>query len=131
MLAGCRGPAEVQLHPGAQAEPDSGSVHLFYLSPCCRGVHHQTWVPHTHTQTQPGFSSGPELITALCLHSSEKQPRAHVQLQVSARAPLQTSNSVYLWVGFWVFSCDKKIPFRKGCFILLFKKLLKTTSNFY
>lgn len=55
-------------------------------------------VCHTYTRSQPGFSSGPEPITAFWLHSSEKQRRDHAQLQVSAQAPLQPPCLLVGWV---------------------------------
>lgn len=106
------GPAKVSPHPGVEGEPDSAHTHLSWLSLCCGRVYHHTW-------SQPGFSSGPGLIPALWLHSSEKQPRAQAQLcsaactaaGVCASSLATTQYNIYLSVDwflcawFWVFVC--------------------------
>lgn len=92
----------------------------------------------TYTWRQPGFSSGPELITALWLYSSENSPETmhssavlSTQLQLLAQVPLQTPNTVFTcWLGF-VFLPVTHNPLQEGLFYSTIKKWLKATSHFY
>lgn len=113
---------------------DSEGAHLSHLSPCRRRVYPQTCMPHTHTWSKPGFSSGAQLIAALWLHSSQEQPGDPAQLRsaigaaaaVGASSLPTTQHNVYLLVG-WVlvFFPVTHNPLQEGLFYFTVKKLLK------
>lgn len=81
ILAGSRQPTEVSL--GLRGNwTVTMHICLVFLHAAEGFITRPVW--GTHTWNQPGFSSGPEPITAVWLHSSEKQPRDHIQLCTAA-----------------------------------------------
>lgn len=102
----------------------SDSVHLSCLPPRCR-VHHQTSVPHTHLDPARAQQWTWADSCSLAPQQWETAQSHGAAAGVCSNSLENTHHNVYLWAGFGVFSMSQKIPFRKGCFISLFKNALR------